>query len=130
MRSRSDLGMLEPHKVSAFAQMLVGREILVTHRRKGSNAGTLQRFGDLPSIPSLGPFADNPIEFILVLFAPRQRRESGIPSQLRSTHYRTQRKPLSFCPHRDTYPFVRIAGGLVRVMRRHRRMVITDAFGL
>jgi hypothetical protein len=28
MRSLSDLGMLEPHKVSAFAQMLIGREIL------------------------------------------------------------------------------------------------------
>src|SRR5216684_232035 len=130
MRSLSDLGMLEPHKVSAFAQMLVGREILVTHRRKGGNAGTLQSFGDLPSIASPGPFADNTIEFILVLLARRQHRESWILSQFRGTHYRTQGKPLSFVSHRDTHPFVRVASGLVGIMRRHRRMVITDAFGL
>lgn len=83
MRSLSDLGMLEPHKVSTFAQMLVGREILVTHRRKGGNTCVLQSFGDLPSIASPGPFADNTIEFIFVLLARRQLRESRILSQLR-----------------------------------------------
>ena len=57
MRSLSEFEMLDPHKVSAFTQMLVGRQILVAHRGRRGDASTLQsakaytdqKFGDVVS---------------------------------------------------------------------------------